>query len=237
MNTNIYYREVKLNPKPEGNVTNLHDDHDESFGLTNQKATTQKINSGDDLNKIIDEMGVSTYLLKVIVFGALTCFADGSEMVVVSLIMRKLETTWKLTPIKKALMGGSIFYGFLFGALFSGKIMDNKGRKFTLVVGSLLFLLFGLLSSMATEYYSFIFFRIGVGFGLGFVIPTTQTFLTELSPQKYRGFISIIIWLGFPLGEMYICYIAKSFPLDDETYQRSNWSIIMILAATPVCYF
>jgi MFS family permease len=200
----------------------------ESFITNNEKK--------DVLNEIMNDMGMSRSLIKIIIFGILTCFSDGSEMVVVSLIIRKLETSWSLTPLKKALVGGSIFNGFLIGSLISGKLMDGKGRKFTLVLGSFIFLIFGLTSSFATEFYSFMIFRIGVGFGLGFVIPTTQTFLTELSPIHYRGFNSIIIWLGFPLGEMYICYISHNFPLDDKTYHQENWQIIMILAALPVKY-
>jgi MFS family permease len=148
--------------------------------------------------------------------------------------MRKLEKFWHLTPLKKAFMGGSIFYGFLIGALISGKLMDNKGRKFTFVLGSMIFFFFGFTSSFANDFTSFIIYRIGVGFGIGFIIPTAQAFITELSPLKYRGFCSVIIWLGFPLGEIYICVIAKAFPLDDKVLHNSNWTILMLLAGFPV---
>lgn len=234
--------ESRINGKSSIDMTtefsnNSYKDDEEICGLINQNKVSMQENeiNSELLNSIIDSMGMSSYLIKVIMFGILTCFSDGSEMVVVSLIMRKLETKWKLTPMKKAFIGGSIFDGFLVGALISGKLMDGKGRKFTLVFGSLIFLLFGIASSIATEFYSFMLFRIGVGLGLGFVIPTTQTFITELSPQKYRGFNSILIWLGFPLGEMYICYVSHLFPLDDLTYHQENWQLIMILAALPVC--
>ena len=112
--------------------------------------------------------------------------------------------------------------------------MDNHGRKYTLVLGSLLFLFFGMASAFSIEFYSFVIFRMGVGLGLGFVIPATQTLLTEFSPEKLRGFISIIIWLGFPIGELYICYISTIFPLDDKETHRVNWQLIMMFAALPV---
>lgn len=208
----------------------------EEFNKLEFREDLTKSHKLDIVEDFLNKLGMSRYLLKMIVFGILTCFSDGSEMVVVSLIIRKLETKWNLTPVKKALVGGSIFNGFLIGAILSGKLMDSKGRKFTLVLGSVIFLIFGLISSIATEFYSFMLFRIGVGIGIGFVIPTTQTFLTELSPQQFRGFNSIIIWLGFPMGEMYICYISHLFPLDDQTYHQDNWQLIMILAAVPVSY-
>jgi putative MFS transporter len=212
--------------------------HDDKSNLINENSdlVAEVEGKSEEVNLIINEMGMSPYLIKVLIFGILTCFADGSEMVVVSLIMRRLETKWNLTPIKKASLGGSIFYGFLFGSLLSGKVMDKNGRKYTLVLGSIIFFIFGMASSFATEFYSFFAFRIGVGFGVGFLVPTMQTYLTEFSPQAYRGFISIIIWIGFPLGEMYICYISHLFPLDDQTYHQSNWKIIMFLAGIPVIY-
>jgi MFS family permease len=158
-------------------------------------------------------------------------------MVVVSLIMRKLETKLNLNPMKKAFLGRSIFYGFLIGSLYSGTLMVKKGRKYTFVVGCIIFFIFGFVSFFAIEFYPFLLFRVGVGLGMGFLIPATQTYLTELSPQSCRGFISVIIWVGFPLGEMYICYVANMFPLDVRTYHQSNWKIIMTLAALPVITF
>ena len=113
--------------------------------------------------------------------------------------------------------------------------MDYKGRKFALSVGSLVFLICGIFSSFMTNFYTFIFFRIGVGVGIGFIISTIQTFITEISNLEHRGHNSIIIWLGFPLGELYMCWIASIFPLDDITFHEANWKIIMVLAAIPIC--
>lgn len=207
-------------------------DGDEYSNLTSNQG--EKVH---EINYILHpEDGMTFYHLKLIILGLIFCFADGSEMVVVSLIMRKLEKFWHLTPLKKAFMGGSIFYGFLIGALISGKLMDNKGRKFTFVLGSLIFFFFGFFSCFSNDFNSFIIYRIGVGFGIGFIIPTAQAFITELSPLKYRGFCSVIIWLGFPLGEIYICIIAKMFPLDDQVLHNSNWTILMLLAGFPVNY-
>ena len=101
---------------------------------------------------------------------------------------------------------------------------------------SIIFFIFGFSSSFTLEFNSFILFRIGVGFGIGFIIPTVQAIITEMSPLNYRGFSSVIIWLGFPLGEIYICLIAKKFPLDDKQLHDSNWTILMLLATFPVIF-
>jgi SP family arabinose:H+ symporter-like MFS transporter len=188
----------------------------------------------EPVSKIIDEIGLNNYQLRIILFGIFIAFSYGSEIVVISLITRKLEKIWHLSDLKKASLGGSLFYGYLFSSLISGMIMNVKGRKFCFSTGSWVFLFFGLLSSMSDEFYSFMFYRIGVGFGLGLMIPSTMTFISEMSPSKWRGFCMNIIWIGFPLGELFICLIAKCFPLDNKFSQDSNWTNVIFFASIPI---
>ena len=188
----------------------------------------------DLVGKMIDEIGMSNYQFKIILFGLFMTFSYGAEIVVVSLITRKLEKIWHLTDMKKASLGGALFYGFLLGALFSGNLMNSKGRKFCFTIGGWLFIFFGISSAFSNEFYSFMFYRTGVGVGLGLMIPTTLTFITEMSPSKYRGFNCNIIWLGYSMGELFICFIAKYFPLDNKFSQQSNWTIVIIFASLPI---
>lgn len=235
MSVNEIKKKLEFSSNHDNTLREFHSNKviasEEDFSFIGEKYQKEKVN---DIDTLIDEIDWSPNLIKVLIYGILICFSYGSEMVVVSLIIRKLETLWNLNPLKKAHLGGSIFYGFLFGSILSGSVMDKKGRKYTFVLGSIIFFIFGIFSSFAIEFYSLVLFRIGVGIGIGFLIPTTQTYLTELSPHSYRGFISIIVWVGFPLGEMYICYVGIMFPLDDKTYHQSNWKIIMLFAALPV---
>lgn len=196
---------------------------------------TINIEEEDDMvSKIIDDLGMTNYQLKIILLGIFMCFSYGAEIVVVSLITRKLEKIWHLTDMKKASLGGALFYGFFFGALISGNLMNSKGRKFCFVLGSWIFLFFGISSAFSNEFYSFMFYRVGVGLGIGLIIPTTLTFLTEMSPSKFRGFNSNIIWIGLPMGELFMCYIAKLFPLDNKFSQQSNWTFIILFASVPI---
>lgn len=192
------------------------------------------IEQEEPCSKIIDDIGMSTYQIRILLFGLFIAFSYGSEIVVVSLITRKLEKIWHLSDFKKASLGGSLFYGYLFSALISGKIMSQKGRKFCFTLGSWVFLFFGLFSSMSEEFYSFMFYRIGVGVGLGLVVPSTMTFISEMSPSFLRGFCMNIIWIGYPLGELYICLIAKFFPLDNKFSQDSNWNNTIFYASLPI---
>lgn len=188
----------------------------------------------DIITKIIDEIGITNYQLKILLFSIFVTFSYGAEIVVMSLITRRLERIWHLNSMKKAALGGSLFYGFFIGAIFSGSLMNSKGRKFCFIIGSWLFLFFGISSAFSNEFYSFMFYRTGVGIGIGIVIPTVVTYITEMSISKYRGFIGNIIWIGYSLGELYICFIAKYFPLDNKILEQSNWTIILIFASIPI---
>ena len=73
-------------------------------------------------------------------------------MIIVSLIIRKLETKWNLNPIKKAFLGGSEFYGFFIGSLYSGTFIDKKGRKYTFIIECVIFFIFVFDSSFSIEF-------------------------------------------------------------------------------------
>lgn len=235
---------IETENKHENNIENENeDDNKENNNLKNISNNNLNTSTGknseqyrkeDPLSIIMDNIGMSNYQFKLILFGILISFSYGSEIVVVSLITRKLEKIWHLSDMKKAFLGGSLFYGFLLSSLISGDIMNSKGRRFCLNFGCWLFLIFGILSSSSYDFYSFMFYRIGVGFSLGLMIPAIITFISEMSPSNYRGFCMNLIWFGFPLGELYICLIAKMFPLDNKFSQDRNWTNCLIFAAIPV---
>ena len=235
--------ELKYSYNSDSNYSHLTrsvvDNTDYNINNLNKDLTKNTINTltqiqEEPVTKLIDCLGMTNYQFKILLLGLFMCFSYGSEIVVISLITRRLEKTWHLNDIKKASLGGALFYGFLFGALFSGNLMSKKGRKFCFNLGSWLFLFFGISSAFSNEFYSFMFYRIGVGIGLGLIIPTTLTFITEMSPSYYRGYISNIIWIGYSMGELFMCYIAKIFPLDNKFSQQLNWSLVIIFASTPI---
>jgi len=199
------------------------------FEISNRNVTENLIQSQEDqtfYDKIIDSCGLNKSILKIYIIAILFVIADGGEMIVISLITTKLGEEWALSELQKGFLGSSIFIGYFIGAIFSGKISDNKGRKPILRTSSIIFTIFAFLSSFSTGFYSFLFFRSLCGFGIGLSIPALVTLLSEISPSQHRSMMINCLWLFFPIGEVIVIVIAKFFIMSP-----GGWRYVLIFTS------
>lgn len=181
-----------------------------------------------NFDSVLTRLGVNRFTIRVFLFIGLFFMADGSEMIVLSLLVSKLSEIFELNSFEKGSLGSSIFIGFAAGSLFSGWVSDRKGRRTCYLFGSSLVMIFALLSSLAQGYYSFILLRIVCGFGIGMAIPALFALATEVTPKEYRSIVLNNVWSIFPIGAAFVILMAKFF-IDLE----NGWRYILLFAALP----
>ena len=101
-----------------------------------KKVSTEKIEENkevsleiNEMDKLINKINFNMCHVKIVILMALYCSVDGYVMIATSLLMPVIDKTWKLTEFEKGFIGGSIFLGFMLGALLVGFVSDRKGRK------------------------------------------------------------------------------------------------------------
>lgn len=177
---------------------------------------------------IIEKLGINRFTIRVYFFIALFFMVDGSEMMVLSLLMKKLTNEFELTSFEKGSLGSSIFIGFASGSLFSGYISDKKGRRPAYLLGSTLVMIFALLSAFAQGFFSFVILRMICGFGIGVAIPALFALATEITPKEYRAAVLNNVWSIFPIGAAFVIIITK-FLIDVQ----NGWRYILFFASLP----
>lgn len=84
--------------------------------------------------------------------------------------------------------------GIMIGAMLSGPLSDRWGCKFSVsfggtitVAGSLICVFCDQLDVLQNRRILFLFAKIIIGVGLGFMLPASQTYISEVAPVELKG--------------------------------------------------
>ena len=83
-------------------------------------------------------------------------FADGIEIMVLNLIMKSFEDERNLTKFQKGMIVSSAFIGIFIATLAISKNKDVFWRKPFIILGLILTMIFGFLSSLAKSCYELV---------------------------------------------------------------------------------
>ena len=152
-------------------------------------------------------------------------------------------------PFYKSVFGledGSVLFGFsvscliwgcIFGNFFAGPISDRIGRKPTLLISAVLFIVSSLITAFAGGIGIFIAGRILAGVGVGFAILVAPVFIAEVSPPKKRGWLVSFNQLLIVIG-LSSAYFVNYFILKVVEDPLTNWRWMLGVEAFPsVIYF
>src|SRR5690349_13175841 len=118
---------------------------------------------------------------------ALAGFIFGFDTVVISGAEQKIQALWGLNAGMHGVAMGSALYGTVLGALVGAWPTDRFGRKPTLLMIGLLYVVSALWSALANDVYSLILARTIGGLGIGISTVAAPLYISEIAPPQYRG--------------------------------------------------
>jgi len=140
---------------------------------------------------------------KVIIWSitvALGGFLFGFDTAVISGADLSIQKLWALNDLQQGLTISIALFGTVFGALFGGIPSNSIGRKKTLVWIAALYLISAVGSSLAFDWYSFLFFRFIGGLGVGASSVAAPMYISEISPAKSRGKLVALFQFNIVFG-------------------------------------
>jgi MFS family permease len=143
--------------------------------------------------------------LIVVALGA-TWILDGLEVTLAGAlggILTRPETLG-LTPARVGASATCYLAGAVVGALLFGYATDRFGRKKLFFITLAVYLLGTALSGFSWNFWSYAFFRVITGAGIGGEYAAINSAIDELIPARVRGRVDLIIngsyWLGAAFG-------------------------------------
>ncbi|XP_019180178.1 PREDICTED: sugar transport protein 6-like [Ipomoea nil] len=127
------------------------------------------------------------------------------------------------------LFTSSLYMAALVASFGASKACNLLGRKPTILMASVLFIIGAALSAFAEHKWILILGRIFFGIGVGFGNETVPLFLTEVAPVQHRGAVNILFQLLITVG-IFIANIVNYFTLE---MHPNGWRVSLGLAAVP----
>jgi sugar porter (SP) family MFS transporter len=132
-------------------------------------------------------MALNTTLVKSTVVAALGGLLFGFDTAVIAGATSALTTAFQLTPSGLGLTVSIALWGTVVGALLASIPGDRYGRRDSLRVMAIFYLVSALGCAFATNWYALIFFRFIGGLAIGGSSVLGPMYITEIAPAKWRG--------------------------------------------------
>jgi sugar porter (SP) family MFS transporter len=136
----------------------------------------------------------------------------GFDTAVISGAEKQIQAVYGLTDFAHGFTMATALIGTIIGALFCGRPAEKYGRKRSLIVIGILYLVSAVFSGAIVNWYSFMFFRFLGGLAVGASSVVGPMFIAEISPASWRGrfvcFFQFNIVLGIVLAYFSNYWIA-----------------------------
>ncbi|KAL0864523.1 hypothetical protein Bca101_043641 [Brassica carinata] len=114
-------------------------------------------------------------------------------------------------------------------ALVSSFAASVYGRKISMFIGGLAFLIGALFNAFAVNVAMLIIGRLLLGVGVGFANQSTPVYLSEMTPAKLRGALNIGFQMAITIGIL----IANLINYGTYKMARNGWRMYLGVAAVP----
>ena len=170
-----------------------------------------------------------SYSVRIALIAALGGFLFGFETAVISGAEQTIEKLWDLTPNQLGLTVASSLFGTVLGSLIAGFPAQRYGRKQTLFLIGLMYVISALGCSISTGLLGFIFFRFIGGVAVGASSVVGPMYISEISPAKMRGRLAGSFQLNIVLGIL-LAYISNYF---FATSGENSWRWMLGIMVIP----
>lgn len=153
-----------------------------------------------DIKHWIDTGSVSRYQWLILGLCFLIVLFDGLDAAIMGFIAPAVIQDWGISRAAFGPILAAAMVGLAIGALMSGPYSDRLGRRRVLLWSVACFGVFSLLCAFARSPMELAALRFLTGLGLGAAMPNCTTLLSEYIPQRLRGRLITLMFMGFGLG-------------------------------------
>ncbi|KAL0446615.1 UNVERIFIED_CONTAM: Sugar transport protein 10 [Sesamum latifolium] len=127
------------------------------------------------------------------------------------------------------LFTSSLYLAALIASFFASATTRKFGRKISMTIGGMVFLIGAILNGAAINVAMLIIGRILLGVGIGYANQSVPVYLSEMAPPKLRGALNI----GFQMATTIGIFAANLVNYGTAQMKANGWRVSLALAAAP----
>ncbi|XP_044471287.1 polyol transporter 5-like [Mangifera indica] len=183
-----------------------------------------------DSQKPPRKSGFNKYVLLCSLLASTNSVLLGYDIGVMSGAALYIKDAMKINSVKVEILVGSLNVCSLIGSLLSGKTSDLIGRRYTIVLAAMTFLVGAIVMGLAPNYGLLLAGRLLAGIAVGYALMIAPVYTSEIAPPSKRGFLASLpeffIVMGILLG-----YISNY--IFSGLSPNINWRLMLGIAAVP----
>jgi len=180
-------------------------------------------------------MRINSSLLRSTGVAALGGLLFGFDTAVIAGATHALSDAYQLSPTALGLTVASALWGTILGAIFAGIPGDRYGRRDSLRVMAVLYIISALGCAFAWDWYSLVCFRLIGGLGIGGSSVLGPMYIAEIAPAKWRG--RLVGFFQFNVvGGILLAYLSN-YLMGLASFGASEWRWKLGVSAAPALVF
>ncbi len=189
-----------------------------------------------DVPARLDRLPWSRFHWRVILALGITWILDGLEVTLAGSLASAISESPSLglSATQVGLAASAYLVGAVVGALGFGWLADRFGRRRLFFITLLLYMFASVATGLSWDFWSFAFFRMLTGAGIGGEYAAVNSAIHELMPARYRGRVDLAVngsfWAGAALAAVVSLVVLQPTVLDLELGWRAAFVLGGLLA-------
>src|SRR5690348_5181652 len=180
-------------------------------------------------------MKLNPYLVKSTVVAALGGLLFGFDTAVISGTTHALTELYRLTPFALGVTVTSALIGTIIGAMLAGLPGDRYGRRDSLRIMAVLYLVSALGCAFAWNWDALVAFRFIGGLGIGGSSVLGPMYIAEIAPAKWRGRLVGFFQFNIVFGIL-LAYFSN-FVIGQMQFGLAEWRWELGVSGIPAAFF
>lgn len=166
------------------------------------------------------------HMAMVVLAAALGGILYGYDIGVMSMAVLYIQDSMALTSVQLEIVVGTVFVGGILGSLAVGYLADRYGRKTSIVLACVFFLLGTWIVQWADSFTPLFLARLCLGIGVGFISVIIPLYTAELAVAHNRGRFITLFQLSLTIGIL-LSYLIDYF-LATGHHWRGMFAVIFV---------